>query len=177
MKTTTTSWRVKRVSSLGLLTALALILSYLESLLPLPVMLPGFKLGLCNVVVLFCAYRLSLWDAAVLSLIRVLVTSLLFGNITGFLFSLFGAVLAFVAIVLAKTLLSKSLSFVGVSVLSAAAFNLGQILAAALLYTSFSVFSYLPLLLVASAVFGGAVGFFLNLIFDRLGKGMKEGVL
>ena len=169
----TISWRVKRVSSLGLLTALALILSYLESLLPLPMMLPGFKLGLCNVVVLFCAYRLSLGDAAILSLIRVLVTALLFGNITGFLFSLFGAVLAFLAIVFAKTLLAKRLSFVGVSVLSAAAFNLGQILAAALLYTSFSVFSYLPLLLAASTVFGSVVGLILNLIFDRL----KEGLL
>ncbi len=172
MKTTTTSWRVKRVSSLGLLTALALILSYLESLLPLPLVLPGFKLGLCNVVVLFCAYRLSLWDAAILSLIRVLVTSLLFGNITGFLFSLFGATFAFLAIVLAKTLLSKKLSFVGVSVLSAAAFNFGQILAAAHLYTSVSVFSYLPLLLAASAVFGSVVGLILNLIFDRLKEEM-----
>ncbi len=173
----TTSWRVKRISSLGLLTALALILSYLESFLPLPMMLPGFKLGLCNVVVLFCAYRLSLWDAAILSLIRVLITSLLFGNVTGFLFSLFGAVFAFVAIVFAKTLLSKRLSFVGVSVLSAAAFNFGQILAASLLYASVSVFSYLALLLVASAIFGGAVGLLLNLIFDRLGNAIKEGTL
>jgi len=173
MKTTTTSWRVKRVSALGLLTALALILSYLESLLPLPLMLPGFKLGLCNIVVLFCAYRLSLGDAAILSLIRVLVTSFLFGNITGFLFSLFGAFFAFLAIVLSKMLLSKQLSFVGVSVLSAAAFNFGQILAASLLYASLAVFDYLPLLLVASAIFGGAVGLLLNLIFDR----MKEGAL
>lgn len=177
MRMTTTSWRVKRLSHLALLTALALIFSYLESLIPLPLMLPGFKLGLCNVVVLFCAYRLSLWDAALLSLVRVLVTSLLFGNVTGFLFSLFGAIFAFLAIVFAKTLLLKQLSFVGVSVLSAAAFNFGQILAASLLYASVSVFSYLPLLLVASAVFGGAVGLLLNLIFDRLGKGIKEGVL
>lgn len=164
----TTSWRAKRLSSLGLLTALALILSYLESFLPLPVMLPGFKLGLCNVVVLFCAFLLSLWDAALLSLVRVVVTSLLFGNITSFLFSLFGAALAFLAIALAKTFLSNKLSFVGVSVLSAAAFNVGQILAASLLYASFSVFSYLSLLLVASAIFGGVVGLLLNLIFDRI---------
>lgn len=164
----TTSWRAKRLSSLGLLTALALILSYLESILPLPVMLPGFKLGLCNVVVLFCAFLLSLWDAALLSLVRVVVTSLLFGNITSFLFSLFGAALAFLAIALAKTFLSNKLSFVGVSVLSAAAFNVGQILAASLLYASFSVFSYLSLLLVASAIFGGVVGLLLNLIFDRI---------
>ena len=177
MKTTTTSWRVKRLSHLALLTALALIFSYLESLVPLPMMLPGFKLGLCNVVVLFCAYRLSLWDAAILSLVRVLVTALLFGNVTGFLFSLFGAFFAFLAIVFAKTLLLKQLSFVGVSVLSAAAFNFGQILAASLLYASVSVFAYLPLLLVASAIFGGAVGLLLNLIFDRLGKGVKEGAV
>ena len=164
------SWRGKRVSMLGLLTALALILSYLESFLPLPMMLPGFKLGLCNVVVLFCAYRLSLYDAAILSLTRVLVTALLFGNLTGFVFSLFGASFAFLAIAFAKTFFSKHLTFVGVSVLSAAAFNLGQILAASLLYATLSVFSYLSLLLVASAVFGGVVGFLLNLSFDRLGK-------
>ena len=173
----TTSWRVRRLASLGLLTALALILSYLESLVPLPLMLPGFKLGLCNSVVLFCAYRLSLWDAALLSLVRVLTTALLFGNLTGFLFSLFGAFFAFLAIVCAKTLLSQKLSFVGVSVLSAAAFNFGQILAASLLYASLSVFSYLSLLLVASAVFGGVVGLLLNLMFDRLEKGVKGGTL
>ena len=169
----TISLRVRRLALLGLLTALALILSYLESFLTLPLALPGFKLGLCNVVVLFCAYRLSLFDAALLSLTRVLATSLLFGNITGFLFSLFGAVLAFAAIVFAKTLLAEKLSFVGVSVLSAAAFNFGQILAASLLYASLAVFDYLPWLLVASAIFGGAVGLLLNLIFDR----MKEAAL
>lgn len=173
----TTSLRVRRLAFLGVLTALALMLSYLEALLPLPLPLPGFKLGLCNVVVLFCAYRLTLWDAALLSLVRVLVTSLLFGNVTSFLFSLFGAFFAFFAVLLAKTLLAQTLSFVGVSVLSAAAFNLGQILAASLLYQSLSVFSYLSLLLVASAIFGGAVGLLLNLIYDRLSKGWKEGIL
>ena len=172
----TISWQVNRLARLGLFTALALILSYLESFLPLPLPLPGFKLGLCNIVVLFCAYSLSLCDALVLSMVRVFVMSLLFGNLTGFLFSLFGAVFAFLAIVFAKKTLSSKLSFVGVSVLSASAFNIGQIVAASVIYQSLLLFDYLPLLLVASAVFGCAVGLLLNLVYDRLGKSVKEGL-
>ena len=81
----------KRLAFLGVFLALAMIFSYLEHLLPIPMPIPGFKLGLCNVIVLFVAYRMGLFDGAVLSLARVLLSALLFGNPTGFFFSLFGA--------------------------------------------------------------------------------------
>lgn len=159
--------QAEKLAYLGVLTALALVFSYLEHLLPLPLPIPGFKLGLCNVVVLFAAYALGLWEGAILSLVRVSVSALLFGNITSFLFSLFGAILSFLAIVFAKKVLKSGVSFIGTSVLSAAAFNVGQILAAALLYAGLSVFGYLPLLLIASAVFGALVGLLLNLVSSR----------
>lgn len=160
--------RAERLAYLGVFTALALLLSYLEHLLPLPLPIPGFKLGLCHLVVLFAAYFLTLLDAALLSFVRVIVSALLFGNITSFLFSLTGTFLSFFAIVFAKKVLKGSVSFIGASALSAAAFNVGQILAAAFLYAGLSVFGYLPLLLIASALFGGVVGLLLNLVALRL---------
>ena len=164
----TTFLRAERLAYLGLFTALALVFSYLEHLLPLPLPLPGFKLGLCNLVVMFCAFRLSLWDAALLSFLRVLLTALLFGGVTSFLFSFFGATLAFLSLVFSKKLLYGKLSFIGVSALSAAAFNIGQLLAASLLYHSFAPFSYLAILLVASVVLGSALGLLMNLLANRL---------
>ena len=109
-----------------------------------------------------------------LSLARVILTALLFGSPTGFLFSLFGATLAFGSIVFSKKLLKEKVTFLGVSALSASAFNLGQILAAALLYGTFSVFGYLPLLLVASALFGSVTGVLLNLLYRRFSRFLKE---
>lgn len=165
---TTTRSPVKRLSLLGIFTALAMIFSYLETLLPLPLPLPGFKLGLCNVVVLLCAYTLGLPSAAALSLLRVFLTALLFGNVTSFFFSLTGALFALASLVVCKKLLGKRISFVGASVFSAAAFNTGQIAAACCLYTTLSLLSYLPALLCASVLLGGIIGLLLNLLSGRL---------
>ncbi len=168
--------RAKRIALLGLFTALALIFSYLEHLLPLPLPLPGFKLGLCNIVVLFVAYYMGLCEAAALSLLRVILTSLLFGGPTSFVFSLLGATLSFGTLVFSKLVLRSTVSFIGVSALSAAAFNIGQIFAASLLYTTLSVFGYLPLLLLASAALGSVVGVLLNLLAKRISPLKRERV-
>lgn len=164
----------KRLAFLGVFLALAMIFSYLEHLLPIPMPIPGFKLGLCNVIVLFVAYRMGLFEGAVLSLARVLLSALLFGSPTGFFFSLMGATLAYGVIILAKRSLSKRVSFVGASVLSASAFNLGQILAACILYSDLTPLGYLPYLLFASAIFGTLTGWLTNLVSSRL---EKSGIL
>lgn len=163
--------RAESLARTGALAALALLFSYLESLFPLPLPLPGFKLGLGNVVVLFAAFFLSLPHAAVLSLLKILVSALLFGNPISLLFSLFGSFFSFLTLIASQKLLrGGKITFVGASVLSAAAFNAGQILFASLLTKSPALLFYLPALLLASLVLGGTVGLLLNLLSSRLAR-------
>lgn len=167
-----TSLRVKgtrRIALDAMLVAFAMMLSYLEVLLPLQAMLPlpGFRLGLANVVVTVVFCLLSPIDAAVVSFMRILLMGVLFGSLTSFYFSLMGGALAFLALLL-LSFIGRRCSFLGASVLSAAAHNTGQILAAVTLFGSSLISSYLPVLLLASVVYGGIVGILLNLLVPRL---------
>ncbi len=147
-----------RVAMCGVFCAVALVLSYLEGLVPLGALLgiPGVKLGLANIAVVVVFYRIGIYHAAAVSLLRILISSLLFGSVTSFAFSLCGGILSFLALALTRRIYEKYIGLIGVSVLCAAAHNIGQILAAFVLMREAGVFLYLPLLLVA-AVFCGAV--------------------
>ena len=84
----------RKIARMGLLTALALILSYVESLIPAFVAVPGVKMGLANIVVVFALYTLGPGEAAIVSIIRVLLSSLLFGSILSLSYSAAGAVIS-----------------------------------------------------------------------------------
>lgn len=154
-----TSSRVKRLTLDAMLLGAAMMLSYLEAVLPLSLLvpLPGAKLGLCNVAVMLCFYAVSPADALIVSLMRISLTSLLFGNVSSFVFSLFGGLLAYGGMWLARLFRDK-VSCYGISVLCAALHNIGQCLAGAVLLRSPSIFSYLPLLLVFAVFFGLMTG-------------------
>lgn len=162
-----TSLRVKRLCVDAMLLCVAMMLSYIEAILPLSfiVPLPGVKLGLANVAVMLCFYKISPIDAFLISVSRVFLTALLFGNISSLAFSLTGALLAYGAMWLCK-LMGERVSYYGISVLCAAFHNIGQIIAGAFVLSSFSIISYLPLLLVFSVVFGLVTGS----IITTLGK-------
>ena len=123
--------KTKRLTLLALLTALALVLSYVESLLPPLTAVPGIKPGLGNLSVLLALYGLGVWSALALSAMRLTLSSLLFGTGMRFLYSLAGAALSFLAMALLKR--TDRFSPVGVSVLGGVCHNLGQIAAALLL--------------------------------------------
>ncbi len=161
--------RTRRVALDALLISLAIILSYVEVLLPLNALipLPGFKLGLANLVVLVAFCRISTADAAVISTARILLMGLLFGSIVSLYFSVMGGLLSFLMMLLLARL-GKYCSFFGVCVLCAAMHNCGQLIAAATLYGFSVVVSYLPVLLIASVIYGGIVGSLLNLIMPKL---------
>ena len=125
--------KTKRLTLLALLTALALVLSYVESLLPPLTAVPGIKPGLGNLSVLLALYGLGVWPALALSAVRLTLSSLLFGTGMRFLYSLAGAALSFLAMALLKR--TDRFSPVGVSVLGGVCHNLGQIAAALLLLT------------------------------------------
>ena len=152
---------VTRVAGNAAFLSLALILSFVESLLPAAVLpLPGCKVGLANLALLAVFYRTHrLADTAVISLCRCLITFFLFGNVTSLLFSLCGGAMVLGMLFLLKRV--RGLSFVGVSVLCAAAHNLGQ-LAAALCLTGTAILAYTPALLAAAAFYGAVNGVILN---------------
>ncbi len=161
--------RTARLCRLALLVAVAMMLSYLEYLLPLGALipLPGFRLGLANVVVLLAFSLLSPTEAALISGVRILLMGLLFGTATSLYFSVMGGLFSFLALLVCAKF-CKRCSFFGVSVLSAAAHNCGQITAAVTLFGSSVLLSYLPWLLIASVIYGGIVGVLLNLCASKL---------
>ncbi len=154
-----TSLRVKRICLDAMLLGAAMMLSYLEAVLPLGALipLPGAKLGLSNVAVTLCFFAVSPVDALAVSVIRISLTSLLFGNVTSFLFSLFGGLLAYAGLWISKLFYDK-VSFYGISVLCAALHNAGQCLAGTIVLGSAAIFSYLPLLLCFAVFFGLITG-------------------
>ena len=146
--------KTKQLTTGAILAALALALSYVEGMFPLPVPLPGFKLGLANIVTLFALYTLGAPSALAILLVRVLLGAMFAGNASALIYSLLGGFAA-MAVMIALSRFPK-LSVYGVSVGGAAAHNIGQVAAAMLTLGNAAPAAYLPLLL-AVAVFSGAL--------------------
>ena len=145
--------KTKRLVLLAMLTAVAMILSYVESLLP-SVGIPGVKMGLANIAVIFALFRFGWKEAAALSLVRVVLVSLLFGSVGAMLYSLAGAVLSLAVMALLRRI--DRFSTVGISVAGGVAHNAGQILMAMLILQTKQVLGYLPVLAV-SGIAGGVL--------------------
>ena len=146
----------KKIARYGLLVALALVLSYAESLVPLSVAVPGVKLGLPNLVVIFALYRIGAKEAAVLSVLRVVLVSAMFGNAYSLWYSLAGAVLSLAVMSALKQ--TKLFGCTGVSVAGGVCHNLGQIAVAMLVLRSAGVAYYLPVLVFSGTLAGVAIG-------------------
>ncbi len=161
--------RTRHITLCAMMTVFAMLLSYLESLLPLQLLipLPGFRLGLANVAVMAVFCLVSPMEATIVSFVRILLMGLLFGSATSLYFSFLGGLCSYLMLLLLSRV-GKKCSFVGASILSAAAHNIGQICAAVTLFGPSLVFSYLPALLFASVIYGGAVGFLLNALIPKL---------
>lgn len=149
--------QTKKIAFLGLCTAVTLILSYVEALLP-PIWsaVPGIKMGLPNIMILFILYRFSLKEAAAVSLIRLLAVALLFGNAMSLIYSFCGAVLSLGVMALLKRL--DRFSEIGVSITGGIFHNLGQILAAMVLLETAEIGYYMIVLTVSGTVAGILVG-------------------
>ncbi len=176
MSTSSRANLIRRISMDAMLCVLAMMLSYLEVILPLNLLvpLPGFRLGLANVAVVavFCLFTPI--DALAVMSVRILLMGLLFGSPTSLYFSAMGGLFSFAVLMLAKYLCKKC-SLVGVSILCAAAHNTGQVIAAVTLFDAALITTYLPALLIASVIYGGIVGVLLNLLLPRLQKAIERG--
>ena len=148
--------KTRDISRFALLTALAMVLSWVESLVPLSVAVPGVKLGLTNLVVLFALYRMGTRAAWCLSLVRVLLVSFTFGNAFSLWYSLAGAILSLLVMMALKA--TGKFSVTGVSVAGAVCHNLGQILVAMAVLRSTAVAFYYPALLLSGTIAGVCIG-------------------
>ena len=157
--------KASKVAQYGLIAALALVLSYLESLVP-SLGVPGVKLGLPNIAIVFALYRLGWRDACIISLVRVFLVFLLFGNGAGLAYSLAGAALSLSLMGLLKK--TGRFSSVGVSVAGGVAHNAGQILVAMALLETARLAWYLPVLWVSGTVAGVLIGIVSGGLVERV---------
>ena len=146
----------KSIALLGICAAIAMELSYIESLIPLSFVVPGIKLGLANMVTIVVMYRLRISDAWIVSLVRVVLSSLLFGNMTVMVYSMAGAVLSLLVMTLCR---KKDLfGLLGTSILGGVSHNAGQIAMAALLMKSGNIMLYMPVLCISGTIAGVCIG-------------------
>ncbi len=157
----------RRITLDALFCAFAMMLSYLEGLIPIDLPIPGFRLGLANFVVMLVFCCISRKDAAVVSALRILLMGMLFGTATSLYFSFLGGLCSYLTLCI-LSLVGRRMSLIGVSILSAAMHNVGQTLAAVSLFGPSVILSYLPMLLVASVVYGGVMGILLNAALPRM---------
>lgn len=157
----------KRLTIDALLTALALAIYFLEAQLPPPVPVPGVKLGLSHIVILFALWRFGVKDGAVILLCRILLASIFGGQLMAFLFSLCGGILSFLAMLAVKPLLNQKQIWV-CGVISALGHGLGQVLAAWLVLKRAEVFTYLPILIISGILTGLATGLLAQELIRRV---------
>lgn len=156
----------KKIALWGMLTALAFVLSYLESLIPFSIGIPGAKIGLANLVVLTALYKLGYKDAFILNIIRILLTAITFGNIFSFILSLSGGLLSYMIMALAKK--TEKAPVILVSILGGISHNMGQIIAAVFIVHSTYVIAYFPILLFIGILSGTLIGLIGKVLIKRL---------
>ena len=158
---------VKNIALLGMCTAIAMVFAYVEVLLPpLFTAVPGIKLGLPNIAIIFALYRFGMPQAAAVSFVRIVAVSMLFGNPMTFAYSMAGGILSLGAMALLKRL--NILSTVGVSVAGGVLHNVGQILMAMLLLDTTQLGYYLIVLAVTGTVSGIFVGLCAGFAIKRI---------
>ncbi len=162
------SMNTKKIAFLGISVSLAMVLSFVESLIPPFVAIPGIKAGLANLVIVFLLYKMGWHYAAGVSLIRVLLSSMLFGNMQILVFSFAGALLSLIGMALLKK--TKLFSIISVGVAGGILHNIGQIAVACIWTSTPEIVYYLPVLLVSGTLAGSIIGIAAGYITKKLEK-------
>lgn len=158
--------KIKKIAFLGIVTSVALILAYIEAILP-PIWtaVPGIKVGLPNLIIIFVLYKLGFKSAVVVSGVRLIIVSMLFGNAMTLAYSVAGAVLSLALMGILKKI--DMFSTVGVSIVGAVAHNLGQIIVAIFLFDTVQIGYYMVVLAITGTLAGVFIGIGSNLILKR----------
>ena len=161
--------KTRRIALLGVLTSVALVLSYLEVMLPpISTAVPGIKMGLPNIIIIFLLYKYGLKEAVTVSLIRVFIVALLFGNVMTLAYSVAGAVLSLALMTLFMKI--KLFSQIGVSIIGGISHNLGQILVAIFLFYTIQIGYYMIVLSITGTIAGVLIGIISSILVKKLEK-------
>ena len=155
-----------QLTTMAFVIAFAMILSFVESRIPAFVAIPGVKVGLANIAVIFTLYKLGVKEAITVSIIRVLLISMLFGSPVSLIYSISGATLSLATMILLKKL--TPLTEVTISVTGGVMHNVGQIAAASFMLSTNVVIYYLPFLLVSGTIAGVVVGIASAILIKRI---------
>ena len=161
----------KRVAIGGIFVALALIFGYVESLVPFNFGVPGIKLGLANIVVVTGLYYMKLPDVWIISVIRIFISGLLFGNIMSLLYSFAGGVVSLLIMILLKHF--HLFSIVGVSIVGGVFHNAAQIITAMIVTSVPAIIYYLPILILTGILTGALMGIISGRVLIILEKSLK----
>ena len=155
-----------RVAYFGVFTALALIFSYIETLIPISFGIPGVKLGLANLIIVIALYKIPLREVYVLSIVRVLLSGVLFGNYFSIAYSLAGGLLSLTVMALLKK--TGGFSVIGISIAGGVCHNIGQLVVAMIVVEIFAMSYYMPVLLVAGLITGFLIGVIADQVLRRI---------
>lgn len=160
-----------KITTLALTVTLALIFSFIESRIPAFVAIPGVKIGLANIAIIFALYKLGIKEAVCVSIIRVFLVSILFGSPISLIYSISGAVLSLLTMILLKKL--TPLTEITVSISGGIMHNVGQIIAASLMLATNVIVYYLPFLILSGTIAGVAIGTVSALVIKKVKINIK----
>lgn len=158
----------KKIALLGMLLCVSLILSYLESLIPINGAIPGMKIGLANIVTIIVLYKYGYKEAFVIGITRVVISGFMFSGLSTIIYGIAGTVFSIFTMMFAQKIIK--LAIVGTSVIGGMFHNIGQIIVGAIVIENASIFYYLPILLISGLVTGMLVGFVSGIIYNSLKK-------
>lgn len=163
---------VQTIAQCGLLTAMMLVLGFIESLLPVAVGVPGIKLGLSNGVLLFALYMLDAPTAFVLMILKVVLSGLLFGGVSAMMYALAGGVCSMIGMILLKKL---RFNLITVSMVGAVLHNLGQVLLAMIILETDQLIYYMAVLLLVGLACGAVTGVAAKATIGHMKKLNRKG--
>lgn len=167
-----TQLRNKNISIAGMLIACGILFGYVEYLIPLPIGIPGVKVGLANIITVVSLYLLGPSLSLVVLLLRVFLSGILFGNFFGIVYGLSGAVTAFIAMQIGKK--AGIFSVIGVSIWGGVMHNVAQLIVACFLVSQIKLSFYLPVLLLSGLICGAIVGIISLEVLNRLKSFRKD---
>lgn len=160
----------KRLATDGLFLALALVVSYIEVLIPIPVGIPGVKIGLANAVVMVLLFFSTWQRTLIISIMRIFLVGFLFGNPMTIAYSLAGGILSLLVMLLLKKI--HGFSTIGISVGGGVAHNIGQLSVAVLLMENARIYYYAPVLLITGTIAGVVIGVLTGILVKKLPKSL-----
>lgn len=157
----------KNITQIALISCLGIILGYVENLIPIFKTLPGVKIGISNIVLLYAIVRLGYKEVLTVGIIKAVVSGFLFSGVMSIMYSLAGVLLSVTVMWLLLKFYPQKISLIGISVSGSACFNIGQIIVCCIILLSTAPLYYLVFLLICSVFSGAVTGYVTKLLLDR----------